>query len=254
MESAGEKKSVIWASAEDGGDFQKILQSSSATSSLVLYCSRYIGPFTLEYNDFDVASSDYSIFYKVIYFFSLILLIISIFFFFFLTQAQYNWDNDGYALVHQVLDGLAPLLGSELQHIRSLTYNRFGDAEGNIDTSAFRDAVWHYTHRIKGKTKTRRKKRKKRRKSCLLTFVFTSGLLDDDYNYAEVNQLLTRQIKYYIKKITCFPQTVTMADFLHLGLDLLPSEKCHIALLATEASKEASMSYALKALSLYLKK
>lgn len=66
MESAGEKKSVIWASAgeEDTGDLHKILQSASATS-LVLYCSRYIGPFTLEYNDFDVASSEYSIFYKV---------------------------------------------------------------------------------------------------------------------------------------------------------------------------------------------
>jgi sestrin len=79
-------------------------------------------------------------------------------------KAQYNWDNDGYALVHQVLDGLAPLLGAELQHIQTLTYNQFANVEGKIDTSAFREAVWHYTHRIK-------------------------GLLDDDYNYAEVNQV-----------------------------------------------------------------
>jgi sestrin len=78
--------------------------------------------------------------------------------------------------------------------------------------------------------------------------------LDDDYNYAEVNQLLNRQMKFYIKKITSFPQTVTLTDFVDLSFDLQPSEKCHIALLATEASKEASISYALKALSLYLKK
>lgn len=126
-------------------------------------------------------------------------------------------------LLVQVLEGLAPLLDAELKHIRSLTYHRFADKETNIDTTAFREAIWHYTHRIK-------------------------GLLDDDYNYAEVNQLLNRQIKYYVKKITCFPQTVNMTDFTNLGYDLQPSEKVHIALLATEASKEAALSYSLRAL------
>jgi hypothetical protein len=95
---------------------------------------------SLRYTDFEIGSN--AIFYK----------------------AQYNWDNDGYALVHQVLDGFAPLLGAELQHMQTLTYNQFANVEGKIDTSAFREAVWHYAHRIK-------------------------GLLDDDYNYAEVNQV-----------------------------------------------------------------
>jgi hypothetical protein len=67
-------------------------------------------------------------------------------------------------------------------------------------------------------------------------------------------QLLNRQMKFYIKKIACFPQTVNMADFVNLSYDLQPSEKCHICLLATEASKEASISYALKALNEYMKK
>ncbi len=124
---------------------------------------------------------------------------------------------------------LAPLLGAELQHIQSLTYHRFANVEGNLDTTAFREAVWHYTHRIK-------------------------GLLDDDYNYKEVNQLLNRQMKFYIKKISCLPQTITNTDFVNLSFDLQPSEKVHIALLAIEAAKEASLSYALKALSQYLKR
>ncbi len=143
MESGEKTKSNIWASAEDGAEVTKLLQqqqSQAGSSFHQQYCSRYIGPFALEYSDFEIASN--AIFYK----------------------AQYNWDNDGYALVHQVLDGLAPLLGAELQHIQTLTYNQFANVEGKIDTSAFREAVWHYTHRIK-------------------------GLLDDDYNYAEVNQV-----------------------------------------------------------------
>lgn len=205
-ESGEATKSSIWAGAEeDASNVTKVLQKQSVEDDHVTsYCKRYIGQFTLEYQDFDMTSNP--IFYK----------------------AQYNWEHDGYALVHQVLDGLAPLLGSELQHITTLTYNRFATVDGDLDTSAFREAVWHYAHRIK-------------------------GLLDDDYNYSEVNQLLTRQMKFYIKKVSCFPQTVTMTDFVNLSFDLLPSEKCHIALLATEASKEASLLYALKALSTYLK-
>ena len=204
-QSGEETKSNIWAGAEeDASNVTKIItkQNSEDESSLA-YCRRYIGPWEMEYHDFDVASNP--IFYK----------------------AQYNWENDGYALVHQVLDGLAPLLGAELQHMMSLTYHSFARVDGELDTTAFREAVWHYSHRIK-------------------------GLLDDDYNYSEVNQLLTRQMKFYIKKVTCFPQTVNMTDFVNLSFDLLPSEKCHIALLATEASKEASLSYALKALNKYL--
>ena len=202
MESVTEKKNSIWAQTED--ENTKLTLGSGSIGSED--CAKYIGSFGMEYNDFDVTSNQYSIFYK----------------------ALYNWDNDGYALVDQFLDGFAPLLGSELHHIRALTYNSFANV-GSVDTTAFREAIWHYAHRIK-------------------------GLLDDDYNYAEVNQLLNRQMKYYVKKLTCFPQTVTMTDFLNLGIDLQPSEKCHIALLATEASKEASITYALKALSAYLKK
>jgi sestrin len=206
--SGEQTKNTIWAEAEkDGSKVTKLLQEQSvakAGDASLQYCQRYIGPFVMEYTDFDIASN--SIFYK----------------------AQYNFGSDGYALVHQVLDGLAPLLGAELQHISTLTYNRFADVDADLDTTALRDAVWHYTHRIK-------------------------GLLDDDYNYAEVNELLNRQMKYYIKKITCFPHTINMTDFVNLGYDLLPSEKCHIALLATEAAKEAALSYALKALSSYMK-
>lgn len=132
---------------------------------------------------------------------------------------------------------MAPLLDAELQHIRSLTYKKFAETN-EIDTTAFREAIWHYSHRVKvfgslrgsGSAHT------------------LQGMLDDDYNYAEVNQLLNRPIKSYIKKITCFPQTVTMADFHHLGFGLQPSEKVHVALLATEANKEAAMAYALRAL------
>jgi len=60
--------------------------------------------------------------------------------------------------------------------------------KANVDTSAFRRAIWNYIH-------------------CLF------GIRHDDYDYSEVNQLLERPLKNYIKIVTCFPERVCKKDY-----------------------------------------
>ena len=58
----------------------------------------------------------------------------------------------------------------------------------SVDTSAFRQAVWYYIH-------------------CMF------GIRHDDYDYAQVNQLLERNLKTYVKTVTCFPERITHKDY-----------------------------------------
>jgi len=48
------------------------------------------------------------------------------------------------------------------------------------------------------------------------------------------------------------PDQVTASDFQQMGLHLRPDEKCHIALIAVEARKQADLIYGLRAISDHL--
>lgn len=117
--------------------------------------------------------------------------------------------------------GSAELLDEEFTHIFELTYNKFNDQQG-IDTAPFRRSVWYYVHRI-------------------------FGAIHDDYDYSLVNNLLNRRMKAYVKKMVCKPDDIISADVSNLGYHLQPAEKCHIALLASEARKQAELLYGLHA-------
>jgi sestrin len=57
-----------------------------------------------------------------------------------------------------------------------------------VDTTAFRQAIWYYIH-------------------CMY------GIRHDDYDYAQVNQLLERNLKTYIKTVTCYPERISKNDY-----------------------------------------
>lgn len=57
---------------------------------------------------------------------------------------DYNWEDQGYSLVSQLLYGeLSGLIDRKFRLTQSLTYRTMGKNEG-IDTSPFRMAVWNY--------------------------------------------------------------------------------------------------------------
>jgi hypothetical protein len=70
----------------------------------------------------------------------------------------------------------------------------------DVDTSAFRRAIWNYIH-------------------CMF------GIRHDDYDYGEVNILLERSLKSYIKTVTCYPEQTTKKDYDSFMLEFKDSEK-----------------------------
>jgi hypothetical protein len=139
---------------------------------------------------------------------------------------DYSWREQGYELVKRYYSEAANLLDDEFHHIMELTDNSFNGAPG-VDTTPFRTAVWYYVHR-------------------------TQGVLHDDYDYSLVNSFLGIQLKALIKKMVCEPYTITKNDVLNIGIQLQPTEKCHIALLATEARKQSELLYALRAVTKWI--
>lgn len=140
---------------------------------------------------------------------------------------DWSWEEQAYELLERTYDrDFANLIDTEFTTIFELTYHQVNGQEG-VDTAPFRRSIWYYVHRI-------------------------HGILHDDYNYASVNELLLRNLKKFSKDLACTPFQVTPQDLLNLGYSLSPEEKCHIALLATEARKQAELMYALFALSKYL--
>ena len=70
----------------------------------------------------------------------------------------------------------------------------------DIDTTAFRHAIWHYVH-------------------CIY------GVRHDDYNYGVINDLLEKNVRSFVKLISCFPEKTTLRDYRHFMTEFLQSEK-----------------------------
>ena len=165
---------------------------------------KYTQGLAMAYVDFDVRSKEYGLF----------------------RFGDYSWSEHGYELLEQFFSGAGPLLDEQFTHTYNLTYSRLKNSEG-VDSTPFRNAVWHYVHRL-------------------------FGIFHDDYNYRQVNVFLNRSIKQFVKKMVCFPETVRHADFINMAYDLDPSEKCHVNILCLEARKQAGLLFGLRALNAYV--
>lgn len=70
----------------------------------------------------------------------------------------------------------------------------------DVDTTSFRRAIWHYIH-------------------CMF------GIRHDDYDYSEVNHLLEKSLKAYVKTVTCYPERITRKDYDSFMREFKHSEK-----------------------------
>lgn len=186
FEAAGDKETEQIFQKNDWGPYHK-----------------YIYPFPLQHEDFDVRAKEYSIFHV----------------------EDYSWDQQAYELLQRHYD-CASLLDSEFSTIFDLTYNQINDQK-NIDTAPFRRSLWYYVNRIQ-------------------------GILYDDYDYGLVNVFMNRNMKTFVKKLVYYPDTITLQSVSNMGYNLFPEEKCHIALLSTEARKQSELMYGLRAISQYM--
>ncbi|KAF7463194.1 Hypothetical predicted protein [Marmota monax] len=96
---------------------------------------------------------------------------------------DYCWEDHGYSLVNRLYPDVGQLIDEKFHIAYNLTYNTMA-MHKDVDTSMLRRAIWNYIH-------------------CMF------GIRYDDYDYGEINQLLDRSFKVYIKTVVCTPEKVT---------------------------------------------
>ncbi|CAD5110731.1 DgyrCDS101 [Dimorphilus gyrociliatus] len=139
---------------------------------------------------------------------------------------DFSWDEQGFSLTNRLYPDLGQYLDEKFKIATTLTYYTMGN-NLDVDTTAFRRAIWNYIH-------------------CMF------GIRHDDYDYREVNVLLERSLKQYIKTITCYPEKVTRNDFKVFMKDFKQSEKVHVNLMLLEARLQGELLYALNAITRFM--
>uniref|UniRef100_A0A0C9QIJ9 Sesn_1 protein n=1 Tax=Fopius arisanus TaxID=64838 RepID=A0A0C9QIJ9_9HYME len=139
---------------------------------------------------------------------------------------DYSWDDHGYSLVNRLYNDVGYLLDDKFKTAYNLTYYTMG-THSKVDTSRFRRAIWNYIQ-------------------CMF------GIRHDDYDYNEVNQLLERSLKTFIKSAVCYPERVTKRDYDRVMREFKHSEKIHVNLMILEARMQAELLYALRAVMRYM--
>lgn len=139
---------------------------------------------------------------------------------------DYSWEDHGFSLANRLYTDIGSLLDDRFTIAFNLTYNTMGD-NVEVDTKAFRQAIWYYIH-------------------CMY------GIRHDDYDYAQVNRLLDRNLKTYIKTVSCYPERITKKDYDGVMRQFKHSEKVHVNLMVTEARMQAELLYALRAVNRHM--
>ncbi|KAG1659629.1 Sestrin-1 [Nymphon striatum] len=139
---------------------------------------------------------------------------------------DYSWDDHGFSLANRLYNEVGTLLDEKFKKAYNLTYNTMAN-RNNVDTTMFRRAIWNYIH-------------------CMF------GIRHDDYDYSEVNQLLERKLKGFIKTVCCYPEKTTKKEYDSVMREFKHSEKVHVNLMILEARLQAELLYALRAVMQYM--
>lgn len=146
---------------------------------------------------------------------------------------EFGWDHV-YNTMNEYTDTLTSRLDHMFDHIRRLTGNMSsasnssseGGADQNeIDTAAFREAVWNYTQGL-------------------------YGVRVDDYDYSKINRVLDKGTKTFIKLAACYPHKLT-TEFTKALPGFKDSEKIHVVMMIAMARFQASMFHYTRAVCNY---
>nr|XP_039250286.1 sestrin-3-like [Styela clava] len=140
---------------------------------------------------------------------------------------DFNWQDHAYSLVNSYYQPVGDMLDAKFDTAYNLTYNTLATKE-HVDTSKLRRAIWMYIH-------------------C------TCGIMFDDYNYGEVNELLERSLKLFIKTASCYPELTTKPVYDGFWKHFRHSEKVHVNIVLLEGRFQVELLYALRAVTEYIK-
>ncbi|CAK8682636.1 unnamed protein product [Clavelina lepadiformis] len=135
---------------------------------------------------------------------------------------DYNWEDNAFYVVSNYYNDVAEMLDDKFKIAYNLTYKTLASKD-NVDTTSLRRAIWKYVH-------------------CVY------GIMYDDYNYDEVNQLLERSLKMFIKTVSCFPEQVERNVYDGFWKQFRHSEKVHVNIMLQESRFQVGLLYGLRAL------
>ncbi|XP_060105398.1 sestrin-1-like isoform X2 [Heteronotia binoei] len=139
---------------------------------------------------------------------------------------DYSWEDHGFSLVNRLYSDIGYLLDEKFRKVDGLQSCAMAKRQG-CDHATFKRGIWNYIH-------------------CMF------GIRYDDYDYTEVNHLLERILKLYIKTVTCSPEKMNPEMFERFWKQFKHSEKVHMNLLILEARLQAELLYALRAITHYM--
>ncbi|CAG9539709.1 unnamed protein product [Cercopithifilaria johnstoni] len=135
---------------------------------------------------------------------------------------EFSWEDQGYSCVDELYNEMADILDKKITLIQNLTYSTMG-TYNDVDTSKYRNAIWMYIQSL-------------------------YGIRHDDYNYAEVNVMLDRKLKTFIKTACCHPHEMTDSLRQSVMINFKSCEKVHVLLIVMEARLQAELIYFFRAL------
>ncbi|KGL76796.1 Sestrin-3, partial [Tinamus guttatus] len=112
---------------------------------------------------------------------------------------DYSWEDHGFSLVNRLYSDIGHLLDEKFRRVGGLQSSAMAKRQG-CEPSVFKRGIWNYIH-------------------CMF------GIRYDDYDYAEVNHLLERMLKVYIKTVTCYPEKTKPEMFDRFWKQFKHSEK-----------------------------
>uniref|UniRef100_A0A915K357 Uncharacterized protein n=1 Tax=Romanomermis culicivorax TaxID=13658 RepID=A0A915K357_ROMCU len=136
------------------------------------------------------------------------------------TIHEYSWGDQGYSVVSELYCEISNVIDDKFRVIQDLTYHTMGGHK-NVDTTKYRTAIWNYIQSL-------------------------FGIRHDDYDYSEINKLLSRTMKSYIKILCCCPERMKDSLRNNVMIDFLMSEKIHVNLMIFEARFQAEILYFLR--------
>lgn len=137
-----------------------------------------------------------------------------------------SWDDHAYSLLNDFYNDVGTVLDEKFKVAYDLTYYTMGHKE-NVDTTIFRRAVWNYIHRI-------------------------YGIIHDDYDYVEMEDLLDSGFRAYVETVCFYPEKITQNSYDEIMRAFRHSEKVHVNLMLFEARLQAELLYALSAIMRYM--
>ncbi|CAO3587242.1 unnamed protein product [Absidia cylindrospora] len=140
--------------------------------------------------------------------------------------SEYCWEDHGCDLVNHFMPGIGDELDDEFIEALSITdWSIFHQvADGTVDTSPLRNAIFFYVQQLLGVTK-------------------------EDYDYEDIPKYLSEQTQHYIQKVCRQPHLLDRNDWNNVGISLRSEEKCHMNLLIASARKQALLCYGLSLVS-----